>query len=221
MLRVIVFGKRYDGFLGGCFMTLKISHRNKIVYEKTAEVIENGGIAIIPTDTVYGFAVNAFDLKPQKLLYKIKGRSNNKPLILMAHDIESVNVFTRIPHKVLKIVRKFWPGQLTLVFPTTKIGKILSGGRTNLGVRIPASKFVLDLLKNLGKPIFTTSVNVSKKISAKNINEASNFDGMVDIMVDGGQSKFSFESTIIDVVKFPYVIVREGCLDVNEILKYI
>jgi L-threonylcarbamoyladenylate synthase len=201
-------------------MTLRISHENKMVYRKVVEVIENGGIAIIPTDTVYGFAVSAFDLEPQKLLYKIKGRTNNKPLVLMARDIESVNVFAKIPTKVLKITRRFWPGQLTLIFPTTKIGKILSGGRTNLGVRIPASKFVLSLLKNLGKPIFATSVNTSKKISAKNINEASNFDGVVDIMVDGGQCKFSFESTIIDVVKFPYVIVRKGCLDGGEILKY-
>jgi L-threonylcarbamoyladenylate synthase len=201
-------------------MTLRISHENKMVYRKAVEVIENGGIAIIPTDTVYGFAVSAFDLDPQKLLYKIKGRGDNKPLILMARDIESVSVFAKIPQKALKIIRRFWPGQLTLIFPVTKIGKILSGGRTNLGVRIPASEFVLNLLKNLGKPIFTTSVNMSEKVSAKNINEASNFDGMVDIMVDGGQCKFSFESTIIDVVKFPYVIVREGCLDGGEILKH-
>jgi L-threonylcarbamoyladenylate synthase len=191
-----------------------------MVYKKTAEIIKNGGIAIIPTDTVYGFAVSAFNVESQKLLYKIKERSNNKPFILMAHNIKNISIFVRIPQKVFKIVKNFWPGQLTLIFPTTKIGGILSGGRVSLATRIPASEFVLNLLKKLDMPIFTTSVNVSKKISAKHISEALNFEEMVDIIVDGGQCKFSFESTIIDVVKFPYIIVRKGCLDSSEILKY-
>jgi L-threonylcarbamoyladenylate synthase len=202
-------------------MTLKISSRDKLVYKKTAEVIKNGGITIIPTETVYGFAVDAFNIKAQKMLYKIKGRSQKKPFILMTPDIKSMRTFVEIPEKALEIAEKFWPGQLTLIFPTTEIGKILSGGRKDLGVRIPDNKFVLKLLKETGKPIFTTSVNISNEKSAKNIDETLKFDGMVDIAVDGGQCKFSFESTVIDMVKFPYTVVRRGCLNTDEILKFV
>ncbi|MDR1259871.1 MAG: threonylcarbamoyl-AMP synthase [Endomicrobium sp.] len=202
-------------------MTLKILSKSKIAHKKTAIIIKNGGIAIIPTETVYGFAVNAFDIEAIKKVYDIKNRNCNKPLIVMASNIESLKTIVRIPHGALKIIQKFWPGQLTLIFPTTEIGQILSGGKKSLGVRIPNNKFVLKLLKELNIPIFTTSVNISNNISAKNLKETSRFNNIVDVMVDGGQCKFSFESTIIDMVKFPYVIVRKGCLDINKILKYI
>jgi L-threonylcarbamoyladenylate synthase len=189
-------------------MTLRISSRDKMAYKKAAEIIKNGGIAIVPTDTVYGFAVDAFNIESRKAIYKIKGRSHKKPFILMGQDIGSIKMFVEISDKALKIVKRFWPGQLTLIFPTTEIGKILSGGRKDLGVRIPDNKFILKLLKEMGSPVFTTSVNTSNKKSAKNIDEALRFYEMVDIAVDGGQCRFSFESTVIDMVKFPYIIVR-------------
>jgi L-threonylcarbamoyladenylate synthase len=202
-------------------MALRISSRDKMVHKRVAEIIKNGGIAIVPTDTVYGFAIDAFNIEAQKKVYKIKCRSHKKPFILMAPDIESIRILVEIPEKALKIAKRFWPGQLTLIFPTTEMGKILSGGRKDLGVRIPGSKFILKLLKEIGSPIFTTSVNVSNKKSAKNIDETLRFGEMVDIAVDGGQCRFSFESTVIDMVKFPYIIVRRGCLDTDKILKYI
>jgi L-threonylcarbamoyladenylate synthase len=190
-------------------------------YKKTAEIIKNGGVAIVPTETVYGFAVDAFNINAQKKIYKIKGRSFKKPLILMVPDIKSARVLVDIPQKAYEIAKRFWPGQLTLIFPTTETGKMLSGGRKDLGVRIPDSEFILKLLREIKKPIFTTSVNISNQESAKKVEDVLEFDGIADIIIDGGQCKFSFESTVIDMVQFPYVILREGCLDSNELLKYI
>jgi L-threonylcarbamoyladenylate synthase len=202
-------------------MTLKIFARDADSHKKTAEIIKNGGLAIVPTETVYGFAVDAFNIAAQKKVYNIKGRNQKKPLTLMTSDIESVRVFVKIPQKAYKIAKKFWPGQLTLIFPTTETGKIVSGGREDLGVRIPDSKFMLRLLKDIKRPIFTTSVNISNKNSAKNSKDTLKFDGKVDVIVDDGKCKFSFESTVIDMVQFPYVILRKGCLDAKELLKYI
>lgn len=201
--------------------TLKVSSKDGSSHNKAAEIIKKGGVAVVPTETVYGFAADAFNIEAQKTIYKIKGRSFKKPLVVMTPDIESVRILVEIPEKALRIAQKFWPGQLTLIFPTTALGKIMSGGRDNLGVRIPDSEFMLKLLKEVGKPIMTTSVNVSSKKSAKTFEEALEFDGIADIMVDGGACRFSFESTVIDMVQFPYVVIRKGCLDTNEILKYI
>jgi L-threonylcarbamoyladenylate synthase len=201
-------------------MTLKISLKEFDSYKKAAEIIKNGGVAIVPTETVYGFAVDAFNINAQKKIYKIKGRNLKKPLILMTPDIESAKVFVDIPQKAYEIAKRFWPGQLTLIFPTTDTGKMLSGGRRDLGVRIPDSEFMLKLLREIKKPIFTTSVNISNKKSAKRAEDVLEFDDIADIIVDGGQCKFCFESTVIDMVQFPYVILRKGCLDSNELLKY-
>lgn len=175
----------------------------------------------MPTETVYGFAVGAFNTNAQEEVYKIKMRNHKKPLILMTKNLDSVRPIVEIPQKALIIAKKFWPGQLTLIFPTTELGKIISGGRTNLGVRIPDNKFMLKMLEALDFPVFTTSVNVSNKKSAKDVREALVFDNVVDVIVDGGKCRYSFESTVIDMVKFPYIVVRKGCLDANEILKYI
>ncbi|MDR3071329.1 MAG: threonylcarbamoyl-AMP synthase [Endomicrobium sp.] len=201
-------------------VTLKILSKDKMVYKKTAEIIKNGGVAIVPTETVYGFAVDAFNIEAQKNVYKIKERSHRKPFILMTKDIESVKIFVKIPQKIFEIAKRFWPGQLTLIFPTTEIGKIVSGGRKDLGVRIPDNRFMLSLLNEIKRPIFTTSVNLSNTRSAKNVKETLNFDGIVDVIVNGGQCKFSLESTVVDMVQFPYTVVRKGCFDASKLLRY-
>ncbi|MCL2485356.1 MAG: L-threonylcarbamoyladenylate synthase [Endomicrobia bacterium] len=200
---------------------IKIHHKDKDSHKQAAEIIKKGGVAVIPTETVYGFAADAFNIEARKTIYKIKGRNFKKPLIIMTADIESVKILTDIPEKALKIAKKFWPGQLTLIFPTTELGKILSGGRDNIGVRIPDNEFMLRLLKEIGTPLWTTSVNSSGDKSAKEFDETMKFEELVDVMIDGGKCEFSFESTVIDMVKFPYIVIRKGCLDTNEILKYI
>jgi L-threonylcarbamoyladenylate synthase len=201
--------------------TLRILSKDKKAHIKTSQIIKNGGIAIVPTETAYGFAVDAFNVDAQKKVYKIKGRSQKKPLILMTKNLESAKPIIQIPQKALKIAEKFWPGQLTLIFSTTDLGKVISGGRANIGVRIPNNEFMLKMLEVLNSPVFTTSVNISNKKSAKDIKETLIFDNIVDIIVDGGKCKYSLESTVIDMVQYPYVIIRKGCLGTNEILKYI
>jgi L-threonylcarbamoyladenylate synthase len=201
--------------------TLKISSKDKDAHLKTARIIKKGGIAVVPTETVYGFAVDAFNVQARESVYKIKGRNQKKPLIAMAADIESAKILVEFPGKALKIARKFWPGQLTLILPTTELGKILSGGRDDLGIRIPDNAFMLALLRAAGTPLFTTSVNTSGAESAKKFEEVLKFKGIADVLVDGGKCGFSFESTVIDMVKFPYIIIRKGCLNADEILKCI
>ena len=98
---------------------------------------------------------------------------------MMAYDINNVRVFVDISKKALRIAQKFWPGQLTLIFPTKEVGKILSGGKKDLGVRIPNNRFMLKLLKEINTPVFTTSVNVSNEKSAKNVDEALKFGSKV------------------------------------------
>ncbi|MDR1928983.1 MAG: threonylcarbamoyl-AMP synthase [Endomicrobium sp.] len=198
-------------------MTLKISSTNKYSCKITAKILKKGGIAIVPTDTVYSFIIDVFNIEAQKTLYKIKMRSLKKPFILMVHNIDTAKLFVKISYKILNIVNKFWPGQLTLILPVTTLGKIISGGRKNLGVRIPDNDFLINLLKEINGPAFTTSVNITTKKSAKNINDAMNFYDIVDVIVDGGKCRFSFESTIIDMSHFPYTIVRKGCLNVDDL----
>ena len=192
------------------------------VIETTNEILKNKGIVVLPTDTVYGIMTSVFNFDGQKQIYKLKNRAQKKPLILMSDNIKTLKNFVVFPKGIDKIVMEFWPGQLTLILPTTELGKMLTGGRDNLGVRIPNCKILLDIMARYNIPLMTTSANVSGKKSAKTADTAIGyFKNKIDLIVDDGKCEFSFESTVIDMVQFPYTVVRKGCLDCHKLLKYI
>lgn len=192
------------------------------VIETTNEILKNKGIVVLPTDTVYGIMTSVFNFDGQKQIYKLKNRAQKKPLILMSDNIKTLKNFVVFPKGIDKIVMEFWPGQLTLILPTTELGKMLTGGRDNLGVRIPNCKILLDIMARYNIPLMTTSANVSGKKSAKTADTAIDyFKNKIDLIVDDGKCEFSFESTVIDMVQFPYTVIRKGCLDCHKLLKYI
>ena len=192
------------------------------VIETTNEILKNKGIVVLPTDTVYGIMTSVFNFDGQKQIYKLKNRAQKKPLILMSDNIKTLKNFVVFPKGIDKIVMEFWPGQLTLILPTTELGKMLIGGRDNLGVRIPNCKILLDIMARYNIPLMTTSANVSGKKSAKTADTAIGyFKNKIDLIVDDGKCEFSFESTVIDMVQFPYTVIRKGCLDCHKLLKYI
>lgn len=202
-------------------LNAKLEKKEKVVSE-VAEILKDNGIAVLPTDTVYGIMTGVFNLKGQKQIYRLKKRSDRKPLILLADNIGVLKQFVVFPEKTAKIVKDFWPGPLTLILPTTQLGKMLTGGRNDLGVRIPNCAILLEIISRYGMPIMSTSANVSGKKSAVDASGAKDFfSGKVDVIVDSGKCEFSFESTVIDMVQFPYVVIRKGSLDCKKLLVYV
>jgi L-threonylcarbamoyladenylate synthase len=191
------------------------------VCRRVSEIIKGGGIAVVPTDTVYGIAGSVFNIEAYKKIYSIKGRDYKKPLVVMTKNIDSVRTLAEIPDDNLKLIDHFWPGRLTLIFNARPLGQILSAGRKTIGIRIPDNKFMLELLDNLDIPIWTTSANKSGQESAKNFKAAKKLDKLVDVIVDGGECEYAFESTVIDATSFPYTVIRKGSLKSREILSKI
>ncbi|MFC1500838.1 L-threonylcarbamoyladenylate synthase [Elusimicrobiota bacterium] len=190
--------------------------------EEVSRVLCNGGVIVFPTDTVYGLAAGAFHIEAQKKIYELKGRPYKKPLILMSYDIKSLEFLVKISDDARKLMKKFWPGPLTIVLPTTRLGKLVMGGRNDIAVRIPQGHTILSLLKIFGSPIATTSANPSSKSSIKKGQDAVKmFKGKTDVVLNAGECNIGKESTVIDMIKFPYVVVREGCLSSKKLLNYL
>jgi L-threonylcarbamoyladenylate synthase len=191
--------------------------------KKAKEILENGGVIAIPTETVYGLAGGIFSADSRKRIYKLKGRSYRKPLIVMAAGLGQLECFVEISDKIKKIAKKFWPGPLTLVLPTTVLGKMVSGGRVNLGVRIPDHKAVLKLIEVCGFPLMTTSANPSSRPSARTAKEVQKYFGAKDVglVIDAGRCELGKESTVIDLTHIHGVVIREGALDSKKLLPYI
>ncbi|MBN1621911.1 MAG: threonylcarbamoyl-AMP synthase [Endomicrobiales bacterium] len=198
---------------------LKIKKKpEKIKIRQAADILKNGGIVAFPTDTVYGLAVNALNSNAKKKVYKLKGRSFKKPLIIMPKDTNSLRKIAVVGKSVEKLIRKYWPGPLTLILSTNKTGRMIMGGRSDLGVRIPDNNVALSLLETCDFPVATTSANPSGKPSAKTGKEAARyFKNKVDLIIDSGECKKKIESTVLNATRFPFSIVRQGCISREKI----
>ncbi|MFH1239317.1 MAG: L-threonylcarbamoyladenylate synthase [bacterium] len=189
--------------------------------KKAAVVIKKGGLVIFPTDTVYGLGTNALLPKAIRKIYKIKKRPLNKPIILLIASKSAVKkLASGISPAAEKLMEKFWPGPLTLIFKTSPLGCIITGGLSTISLRMPANKIALGLIREAGVPLATTSANISGENSITGALSASDdIKNKVDLIIDGGKSRLGLESTILDMTVFPPRLIREGCIKKDKILR--
>lgn len=190
--------------------------------KEAAEVIKQGGIVIFPTETVYGIGTNGVDSKAIEKLYKIKERPYHKPISLLVSDIHMVNLVAKdITNLEYKLMEKFFPGPLTMILKKRDIvPDILTAGQNTIGVRIPSGKIARKLIEYVGKPIATSSANISGKPSKTNMkNMMKEFKEQVDYFIDSGESEIGIASTVIQVIDGIPNILREGSISIEEIKK--
>ncbi len=185
---------------------------------KASEIIKDGGIAVYPTDTVYGIGCNPYLRESVDKIYRIKNRERRKPLPLLAYSVEKAEEIVSFDEKTRKVIKKFWPGALTVLLKANDQGLKESlgiGGR--IAIRIPNSKCTLNLLQKVGF-LVGTSANISGEKPFTDPRDCP--AGLVDfeIFVDGGAIKSKGESTIIEVTDDKVRIIREGAISKEEIL---
>ena len=185
---------------------------------KSVEIIENGGVIIFPTDTVYGIGCNPYDANAVKKIYQIKSREKTKSLPVLASSIEIVKQITIIDEFTEKIVKKYWPGPLTLILKLKdKNLKKSLNLEDKIAVRIPNSVCTLKLL-NKCNLLVGTSANVSGDSSFTNPQECMKNVKNYDVFVDGGTITSKGESTIIEIENEKVHVIREGALKKEDIV---
>ena len=184
---------------------------------KTSQIIKEGGVAIFPTDTVYGIGCNPYDVKSVKKIYEIKSRSEVKPLPVLAYSLDIVKQITLIDKITEKIIKKYWPGPLTLILKLTdeKLKKSLKL-ENKIAVRIPDSKCTLKLLEKCGL-LVGTSANISGDLSYTDPDECLKNIKNYDVFLNGGTITSKGESTIIEIENDEIKIIREGALKMEDI----
>ncbi|MBP6944346.1 MAG: threonylcarbamoyl-AMP synthase [Candidatus Omnitrophica bacterium] len=174
--------------------------------KEAASVLRNGGLVGFPTETVYGLGANLLDSKAVKRLYRIKKRPSAKPLTVHVAGAEDVKKMAgRIPLKAARLMKKYWPGPLTLVL------KDKSGRKT--GFRMPDNRIALKLIAAAGVPVVAPSANISGNkppVSAKEV--LRDLDGLIEVVIDGGRTKIGKESTVVDMSGRDPVVLREGAI---------
>jgi len=190
----------------------------KINYQKperkrireAVRVLRRGGLVIFPTDTVYGLGASICFPKTLRKIYRIKKRSGKKPLVFLIGFKKDIRKFTnKLSNEVKKLVRDFWPGPLTLVFPSKKYKTI--------ALRMPDHRIALGLIRG-AVPLAVTSANLSgkkenvtlKAVESQLLKEA-------DLCIDGGKVPLGRVSTVLDVTNHPFQVIREGCIKEKEL----
>lgn len=185
---------------------------------EAAEVIRNGGLVGIPTETVYGLGANALDASASAKIYAAKGRPSDNPLIAHISCMEELPALvSEIPEAGRKLAQAYWPGPLTMVFPKSEaVPYGTTGGLDTVAVRMPSHPIANCLIRLSGVPIAAPSANTSGRPSptrAEHVME--DMDGKIEMILDGGEVGIGLESTIVDVSGEIPMLLRPGAITIE------
>lgn len=180
---------------------------------KAANLLSQGKLVAIPTETVYGLAANGLNPEAIAEIYRVKNRPNFNPLILHVPHIEAAKKYvTHFPIEAEKLAHHFWPGSLSILLPKSAIvPDIITAGSSHVVLRIPNHPITLNLLNQIDFPLAAPSANISNTVSptsAKHVEEG--FGNQIEYILDGGNSTIGIESTIVSIENGNVQILREG-----------
>jgi L-threonylcarbamoyladenylate synthase len=178
-------------------------------------ILLNGGLIAVPTDTVYGLAVDARNPAAIRRLYLLKGREPKKPLAcLTAYAEQIMSLSDDVPDEIWSAAKKHWPGALTLVTPKAPwLPDVLTAGLPSVGVRYPNCPWIWELVEAVGFPLAVSSANFSTKPAAiEGRFVIQDWAGKIDMIVDAGRSELGVESTVAGMIGKQLSVFRQGAL---------
>ena len=191
---------------------------------RAAEILENGGIVAIPTETVYGLAASAYDEIAIKKVFEAKGRPQDNPLIVHIANMETLfEIACDIPETAIKCAERFWPGPLTMVLPKTgKTAECVSAGLDTVAVRMPSHKVALDIIKKSGLALAAPSANTSGSPSPTTaLHVQKDLDSKIDAIVFSSECAVGVESTVISFACNPPRLLRPGAVTAEQLKEII
>lgn len=190
------------------------------IIKKAVDSLKYGRLIIYPTETFYGIGGDAFNPEAVNSIFKVKGRSDNKPLPLIISDRGMLDLLSaEITSVALKLMDNFWPGPLTIILKVHRdLPRGVVSADNRVAVRISSNPVAVKLAQLLGRPITATSANISgDKNAIRVIDISEEVRKSVDYIIDGGELKGLKGSTIVDATVFPPVVLREGDISPDRI----
>jgi len=202
--------------------TLLLSSQDPQTPVIAAEIIKNGGLVAIPTETVYGLGANGLDENAVAKIFQVKGRPQDNPLILHVTGAEQIDLFCHdVPEMAYVLAEKFWPGPLTMVLPARDlVPSRTTAGLTTVAVRCPENDVTREIIRLAGVPLAAPSANLSGKPSTTTAAHVlHDHDGKIEAVVDGGPSRVGLESTIVDLTGDRPRLLRPGGVTPEQLME--
>jgi L-threonylcarbamoyladenylate synthase len=188
--------------------------------QEAGKWIRAGGLVALPTDTLYGLAVDPFRADPVRRLFAAKGRGPERALPLIAADRDQIETYLgRLPAAGERLAARFWPGPLTLlVHAPSALAAEVTGGTGRVGVRVPAHDVARAICRATGSPVTATSANISGQPATADPDEVERtLAHAVDLLIDVGLAPGGAPSTIVDVTEARPRLVRAGAISWDRI----
>jgi len=187
--------------------------------KKATDVLRDGGVIIYPTDTVYGLGCDLSNKRGIERIYEIKRRNKKRPLSFVCSDLKHISQYALVTDYAYKTMKRFLPGPYTFILEASRlVPKIILPKRPTTGIRVPANEICLALIRELGQPIISTSVQTLEGEDLGNpaiINEY--FGRIVDLIIDGG-TIVPEPSSIISLIDDTIEVIRKGKGDVSAFI---
>jgi len=197
---------------------------NEFELEEIVKILNNNGVIIFPTETVYGIGGNAMSNEVIDRVYEAKHRPRAKAVNILVANKNEIEKYAEITSDIeRKIIEEFMPGPITIILKKKDgFGDGFTQKDNTIGVRIPDNEIIRAILDNVNFPLIAPSANISDRPSGLNVKQiADDFKESVDAIIDGGDAKIGLSSTIVKVENNEIIILREGKITKEEILNKI
>ena|ERR1041385_7902095 len=188
--------------------------------KQAVDILNDGGVIIYPTDTVYGIGCSIYNTDAIARVYQIKGEDTSKPYSFICSDLSHISEYAKVSNPAFRLMKHLVPGQFTFLLPSSRLKQLpksVMNKRKTVGIRVPNNKICLSLIERLGHPILNASVTDENGniISDPGIIKKK-YGNRVDCILDGGISIQQL-STVLDLTDDQPVVVREGAGDISMI----
>ena len=198
-------------------MLLKIYEENPNLREilKVVDILKNGGVIIYPTDTIYGIGCDISNAKAVERVARIKEvQVENSNMSFICSDLSHLSDYARpITNQTFKLIKRCLPGPFTFILnANNKVPKYFKGKKKTVGIRVPDNQIILEIVKELGNPILSTSVHDEDEIIEYTTDPElihEKFGDLVDLVIDGGYGG-NTPSTVIDCTSEEPILIRQG-----------
>ncbi len=177
-----------------------------------AAILREGGLVAFPTETVYGLGADALDARAVKKIFTAKGRPSDNPLIVHVDSIRQARQLAYVTKRAEKLMKKFWPGPLTLVLKKKKgVPSVVTSGLSTVAIRMPSHPVARALIRMAKVPIAAPSANRAGRPSPTRAEHVRHdLNRRIDLILDGGSTHVGLESTVVDMTGLQPVILRPG-----------
>jgi len=199
-------------------LTINPHNPQQRLLDRVVECLNKGGIIVYPTDTTYGMGCDIYNKKGIERIYRIKQRDKRKPFSFICPDLATIAGYANVSNNAFKIMKRHLPGPYTFVLEATReVPDLLMTKQRTVGVRMPDNNIALEIVRQLGHPLVTTSANITRQQTYEDPSLIEDeFGSQLDMVVDGG--KLSGDpSTVVSLIDEEIEVLRHGCGDVSWI----